>query len=62
MHRSIALSLVVVFTGACAVQQPRLPDLSQKPWSFDHGGVTRGDTSEKKLALIFTGGDFDLHR
>ena len=58
MHRSIALSLVVVFTGACAVQQPRLPDLSQKPWSFDHGGVTRGDTSEKKLALIFTGGDF----
>src|SRR5205823_5047752 len=27
-------------------------------WTFDHGGVIRGDQSKKQLALIFTGGDF----
>jgi peptidoglycan/xylan/chitin deacetylase (PgdA/CDA1 family) len=27
-------------------------------WTFDHGGVVRGDQSKKELALIFTGGDF----
>lgn len=26
-------------------------------WTWDHGGVIRGDRSEKKLALIFTGGE-----
>jgi peptidoglycan/xylan/chitin deacetylase (PgdA/CDA1 family) len=25
-------------------------------WTFDHGGVARGDVSEKRIALIFTGG------
>ncbi len=35
-----------------------LPDLSDKPWTFVEGGVTRGDTSKKQLALVFTGGDF----
>jgi peptidoglycan/xylan/chitin deacetylase (PgdA/CDA1 family) len=37
---------------------PTLPDLSAKPWTFVEGGVVRGDTSKKQLALIFTGGDF----
>jgi peptidoglycan/xylan/chitin deacetylase (PgdA/CDA1 family) len=27
-------------------------------WTLDHGGIVRGDTSQKRLALIFTGGDF----
>jgi peptidoglycan/xylan/chitin deacetylase (PgdA/CDA1 family) len=26
--------------------------------TYDHGGIVRGDRSEKKIALIFTGGDF----
>ena len=31
----------------------------QRPqWAYVEGGVTRGDTSKKQLALIFTGGDF----
>src|SRR5215203_4393233 len=31
----------------------------QRPqWTYVEGGVTRGDTSHKKLALIFTGGDY----
>jgi endoglucanase len=38
--------------------QPTLPDLSTRPWTIVEGGVTRGDTSKKQLALIFTGGDF----
>ncbi len=37
---------------------PTLPDLSNKPWTFAQGGVIRGDTSKKQMALIFTGGDF----
>ena len=38
--------------------RPVIPDLSDKPWTFVEGGVTRGDPSRKQLALIFTGGDF----
>ena len=41
-----------------AMQRPTLPDLSHKPWPLVEGGVVRGDTSRKQLALIFTGGDF----
>ena len=32
-----------------------IPDLSTKPWTMVEGGVTRGDVSVKRLALIFTG-------
>jgi endoglucanase len=46
-------------TGGCvATRECSIPDLSEKPWTFVEGGVTRGDTSKKRLALIFTGGDF----
>ena len=38
--------------------QPTVPDVSSKPWTIVEGGVTRGDTSKKQIALIFTGGDF----
>jgi len=40
------------------VRNPAMPDVSRKPWTIDHGGVIRGDTSKKQLCLIFTGGDF----
>lgn len=33
-------------------------DKSAMPFVMDHSGIIRGDMSEKKLALIFTGGDF----
>ena len=36
----------------------QVPDVTKKPWTITEGGVTRGDTSKKQLALIFTGGDF----
>jgi peptidoglycan/xylan/chitin deacetylase (PgdA/CDA1 family) len=56
--RRLALLLIALVHGGCAMSRPAVPDLSAKPWTFDHGGVTRGDTSKKQLALIFTGGDF----
>lgn len=31
---------------------------STQRWMVDHGAVIRGDRTKKKLALIFTGGDF----
>ena len=39
---------------------PSVPvDLEKsKPWTLSYGGVIRGDTSRKQIALIFTGGDF----
>jgi endoglucanase len=47
----LATLLAVIFGGAVPASQPQ-------SWTFDHGGVIRGDTSKKQLALIFTGGDF----
>lgn len=32
--------------------------LQQRGWTIVEGGVVRGDASRKRLALIFTGGDF----
>jgi peptidoglycan/xylan/chitin deacetylase (PgdA/CDA1 family) len=52
---------MLLITGGCAVNDDPsslVPDLSNKPWTFIEGGVIRGDTSKKQLALIFTGGDF----
>jgi peptidoglycan/xylan/chitin deacetylase (PgdA/CDA1 family) len=37
---------------------PAVADPASRPWTITEGGVTRGDTSKKQLALIFTGGDF----
>ena len=33
-------------------------EVQRKEWTYVEGGVTRGDTAKKQLALIFTGGDF----
>jgi peptidoglycan/xylan/chitin deacetylase (PgdA/CDA1 family) len=57
------LALIVSLLGAAAMTRPAtapasMPDLSTKPWTIVEGGVVRGDTSKKSLALIFTGGDF----
>jgi peptidoglycan/xylan/chitin deacetylase (PgdA/CDA1 family) len=58
--RLATLAAIVSLAGGCAaVNPPTVPeDLSTRPWTIVEGGVTRGDTSTKRLALIFTGGDF----
>jgi len=50
--------VVVGLIGGCAVQTVAMPDVARKTWTIVEGGVTRGDTSKKRLALIFTGGDY----
>jgi peptidoglycan/xylan/chitin deacetylase (PgdA/CDA1 family) len=52
------LLLLLIALGGCVSQPTTIPDLSTKPFTIVEGGVTRGDTSKKQLALIFTGGDF----
>src|SRR5438552_3486333 len=54
------LLLSLVSAGACVSDHSSIPsDLEKtKPWTFSHGGVIRGDSSRKEIALIFTGGDF----
>ena len=45
---------------ACAAVTLLLPTTSaaQSVFTYDHGGIVRGDRSRKQLALVFTGGDF----
>jgi peptidoglycan/xylan/chitin deacetylase (PgdA/CDA1 family) len=47
-------TIAVILLLICAVTT----EPSNPAWTYDYGGVIRGDTSQKKLALIFTGGDF----
>jgi peptidoglycan/xylan/chitin deacetylase (PgdA/CDA1 family) len=62
MTLAAILSLLALAAGIGSSSMPSthpiVPDLLKKPWTLDHGGVTRGDTSKKQIALIFTGGDF----
>ena len=51
--------ILCLFLGGANVPTTQsVPDLKDKPWTLVEGGVTRGDTSKKQIALIFTGGDF----
>jgi peptidoglycan/xylan/chitin deacetylase (PgdA/CDA1 family) len=58
MNLLILFALILVVGGCGMFQPPVVARLNEKPWSFVEGGVTRGDTSKRQLALIFTGGDF----
>jgi peptidoglycan/xylan/chitin deacetylase (PgdA/CDA1 family) len=65
--RKAALALVFV-GGGCVSNNIDLgsessvaaaPDYQgQRPWTFTEGAPVRGDTSKKRIALIFTGGDY----
>ena len=53
--------LLICTVGAAVTTGPSsIPtDLSKShAWTIVEGGITRGDLSNKQLALIFTGGDF----
>ncbi len=47
--------LPILFGLGCASVNSTAPDPSS--WTWEHGGVVRGDPTRKQLALIFTGGD-----
>lgn len=42
--------LTLLVTSAFAQPDPR--------FAYDHGGIVRGDRTKKRIALVFTGGDF----
>jgi peptidoglycan/xylan/chitin deacetylase (PgdA/CDA1 family) len=45
--------------GCAALGPPRAIELPTSPnWTFDQGGIVRGDVTQQKVALIFTGGDY----
>jgi peptidoglycan/xylan/chitin deacetylase (PgdA/CDA1 family) len=55
-----ALSCCFVFLGGCAWFSLFLTasEKAEDRYQFDHGAVIRGDVSEKKIALVFTGHEF----
>src|SRR5207249_11883169 len=59
MNRILFLVAILCCAG-CMSHSDFIPDDLEKtrPWTFDQGGVIRGDPSRKQIALIFTGGDF----
>jgi peptidoglycan/xylan/chitin deacetylase (PgdA/CDA1 family) len=54
---SLPLLLMLLAASACTPARPLGPRHDQ-PFTLDHGGIIRGDTSRKRLALIFTGGEY----
>src|SRR5438132_677694 len=58
MLRSLLVLALLISGGCMSATPPALPDPAARPWTLAEGGVIRGDSSKKQLALIFTGGDF----
>lgn len=60
MRRLDWLLPVLLLLGASVPATQPIPDNLEpsRIWQFDHGGAIRGDVSQKRIALIFTGGDF----
>lgn len=48
--------LAVMTVGGCATAPARTE--VHPRWTLDHGAVIRGDRAERRIALIFTGGDY----
>jgi peptidoglycan/xylan/chitin deacetylase (PgdA/CDA1 family) len=51
---AVFFATVVMTVTGCAAPEQSTPNPT---WTWAHGGIIRGDRSEKKLALIFTGGE-----
>jgi peptidoglycan/xylan/chitin deacetylase (PgdA/CDA1 family) len=59
MRLPLLLLIVGISVAAGPATRPVASDADRPTgWTFDHGGVVRGDASRKRIALIFTGGDF----
>ncbi len=53
--RVFTLGLAICVVASCGVPRALVgpPDAS---WTLAHGGVIRGDTAQRRIALVFTGG------
>jgi peptidoglycan/xylan/chitin deacetylase (PgdA/CDA1 family) len=58
MMKIFVICCVAVVGGCAAKIAPEHSPMNQSKFIYDHGGVIRGDKSQKQIALIFTGGDF----
>lgn len=63
MHRMAALLLACVAgmtCAGCAEQNPQNAWTGRDcpAWTYDHGGIVRGDRATGSIALVFTGGDY----
>ncbi len=60
-RRAACAALVAFGLGGCS-PGPQAHDLGAPSpaaaYTYDHGGIVRGDTARKAIALVFTGGDF----
>src|SRR5688500_2671106 len=55
----IAETLILFITLVGGLELHAAAAAERRPeWTYVEGGVTRGDTSKKQIALIFTGGDY----
>jgi peptidoglycan/xylan/chitin deacetylase (PgdA/CDA1 family) len=53
------IPILLMLLGGAVQSTPVVPDLQgERPWTFVEGAPVRGDTGEKRIALIFTGGDY----
>lgn len=50
--------MIILVTATIAAGPATRPADPARAWTLDHGGVVRGDPTRKRIALIFTGGDF----
>ena len=58
--RGVIVALFLCAVGICCRTVRREAARIQRDprWQLDHGGIVRGDTATRSIALIFTGGDF----
>lgn len=56
----VILCLALLFISRSTLSQPESVEAyySMDNWTYAYGGIIRGDTSEKKMSLIFTGGEY----
>ena len=57
----LAVYLASLAASGGAIRWPArtpVPQALAHQFTYDHGGIVRGDRSRKQIALVFTGGDF----
>ena len=61
-YRPSFMVLIVSSLGGCLATTPPHdiggPGAPNAAFTYDHGGIVRGDRSRRRIALIFTGGDY----
>jgi len=54
---AVSTGAAVLLSGCATAASPSFADQRNPLWTYDCGGIVRGDTKQRRLALIFTGGE-----